>query len=51
MRMKHKLQSEGLDFDYHCLHLRPVSLPRLSLLTFLESSFPGNSLWIDDSTP
>ena len=28
-----------------CRSIRPISLHRLSLLTLLDSNFPGNPLW------
>ena len=33
------------------MDIRPVSIPRLSLLRFVDSSFPGNSLWTWDFHP
>ena len=33
------------------LNLRPISLLRISLLRFLDSSFPGNSLWSREYHP
>ena len=32
-------------FPLHAMHLRPISLLTLSLLTFPDSNFSGNSLW------